>query len=129
MQTITTIGLDIARSVFQFTEFMPLARWSSEAAIDDVLRYTEPIPFGPFPVNGSTIEQLAKGVPLFSPIEGLEESMWKKNCSTCHKWDRQALCEQGASYAKNPRFALRHPHPYGGAYKAALMQWAKAGCQ
>ena len=102
---------------------------ASEAAIDDVLRYTEPIPFGPFPVNGSTIEQLAKGVPLFSPIEGLEEGMWKKNCSTCHKWDRQALCEQGASYAKNPRFALRHPHPYGGAYKAALMQWAKAGCQ
>ena len=64
-----------------------------------------------------------------APIDGLEETVWKKNCSNCHKWERQSLCEQGASYAKNPRFALRHPHPYGGGFKAALMQWAKAGCQ
>ncbi len=96
---------------------------------DDVLRFSQPVPFGPFPVNGSSIEKLAEGIPQFAPFDGLEESQWKKNCSTCHKWDRQALCEQGASYAKNPRNALRHPHPYGGAYKSALMQWAKSGCQ
>ena len=30
---------------------------------------------------------------------------------------------------KNPRNALRHPHPFGGAYKSALMQWARNGCQ
>lgn len=100
-----------------------------EPAPEDVLRFGDPIPFGPFPVNGSTIEQLAKGTPMFSPIEGLEENVWKKNCVNCHKWDRQSLCEQGASYAKNPRFALRHPHPYGGGFKAALMHWAKSGCQ
>ena len=94
-----------------------------------MLRFSTPIPFGPFPVNGNTIERLAESVPQFPPFDGLEESMWKKNCSTCHKWDRQALCEQGASYAKNPRNALRHPHPFGGAYKSALMQWAKTGCQ
>jgi hypothetical protein len=97
---------------------------------EDVLRFNEPVPFGPFPVNGRSIEELAtKGTPQFPPIEGLDESLWKKSCPSCHKWDRQALCEQGASYAKNPRNALRHPHPFGGAYKSALMQWAKSGCQ
>jgi hypothetical protein len=32
MQTITTIGLDIAKSVFQVTELRPVARWSSGAS-------------------------------------------------------------------------------------------------
>jgi hypothetical protein len=95
---------------------------------DDVLRFSQPVPFGPFPVNGKSIEELAKGVPQFPPFEGLEENLWKKNCASCHKWDRQTLCEQGASYAKNPRYALRISHPYGG-FSSALMQWAKSGCQ
>lgn len=102
---------------------------AAAAPADDILRFTQAIPFGPYPVNGSSIQHLAEAIPQFPPFDGLEESMWKKPCSTCHKWDRQALCEQGASYAKNPRNALRHPHPYGGAYKSALMQWARSGCQ
>ena len=32
MQTTTTIGLDIAKSVFQVTELMLPARWSSAAS-------------------------------------------------------------------------------------------------
>ena len=28
-----------------------------------------------------------------------------------------------------PQLILRKPHPYGGAFKDALMQWAKSGCQ
>ncbi|MES5484558.1 hypothetical protein QMZ05_17515 [Bradyrhizobium sp. INPA03-11B] len=102
---------------------------AAAAPADDTLRFTQPIPEGPFPVQGQSIEQLARGIPQFPPIEGLPEEVWKKSCQSCHQWDRQALCEQGASYAKNPRSALRHPHPYGGAYKAALMRWAKSGCQ
>jgi len=101
----------------------------ANAPADDVLRFSAPIQFGPFPVNGNSIEHLAESIPQFPPFDGLEENMWKKKCSACHKWDRQALCEQGTSYVKNPRNALRHPHPFGGAYKSALMQWAKAGCQ
>ncbi len=107
----------------------PPAAPAAAAPADDVLRFSQPVPFGPFPVNGTSIEKLAEGIPQFPPFDGLDESQWKKNCAACHKWDRQALCEQGASYAKNPRNALRHPHPYGGAYKSALMQWAKGGCQ
>ena len=79
------------------------------AAEDNVVRFTEPLTFGPFPVNGSSLEQLSQGVPLFPPIEGLDESIWKRNCSACHKWDRRTLCEQGASYAKNPARSAAAP--------------------
>jgi hypothetical protein len=93
------------------------------------LRFNEPVPFGPFPVNGNTIKQLADSIPFFPPIEGQNEALWKKNCSTCHKWDRQTLCQQGASYAANPQNMLRQQHPFGGAFKVALMRWSKSGCQ
>lgn len=97
---------------------------------DDVLKYTAPLSFGPFPVNGHSIEELILGTPLFPPIEGLDDSVWKKTCSNCHKWDQRTLCEQGTSYAKNPKASLRISHPYGaGIFQLALMRWAKAGCQ
>jgi hypothetical protein len=96
---------------------------------EDVLKYSAALNFGPFPVNGQSIEQLITGTPLFPPIEGLDDSIWKKTCSNCHKWDQRTLCEQGATYAKNPKAALRLTHPYGGAFKIALMRWVKAGCQ
>jgi hypothetical protein len=100
------------------------------ASSDDVVKYSAPLTFGPFPVNGHSIEELILGVPLFPPIEGLDESVWKKTCSNCHKWDQRTLCEQGTSYAKNPKASLRISHPYGaGILQLALMRWAKAGCQ
>ena len=96
---------------------------------EDILQYSRPIPFGAYPVMGKSIEELARGVPLFPPLEGLDEKEWKKPCSSCHQWTRDSLCMQANSYAKNPRSTLRHPHPYGGVYKSALMQWAKTGCK
>ena len=95
----------------------------------DVVRFKEPLTSGPYPVNGSSLEQLVNGIPLFPPIEGLDEAVWKKNCNACHKWDQRTLCEQGATYVKNPKSALRGSHPYGGAEKVAMMEWAKTGCQ
>jgi hypothetical protein len=99
------------------------------AAAEEVVRFNEPLTTGPYPVNGQSLEQLVAGIPLFPPIEGLPEALWKKPCSSCHKWDRRTLCEQGATYVKNPQSALRGSHPYGGAEKLAIMQWAKTGCQ
>jgi hypothetical protein len=96
---------------------------------EEVVRFDQPLKTGPPPVNGRSLEQLVQGVPLFPPIEGLDESIWKKNCSACHKWDRRTLCEQGATYLKDPKMALRGSHPYGGPEKVAIMQWAKTGCQ
>jgi hypothetical protein len=107
----------------------PSAQTTAPGSQDEVLRFSKPIPFGPYPVAGNSIEQLAAGIPMFPPLEGLDESQWKKSCSNCHKWDHSTLCAQGTTYAKSPQLILRKPHPYGGAFKDALMQWAKSGCQ
>jgi hypothetical protein len=95
---------------------------------EDALRFDQPIPFGPFPVNGHSLEEMIDTMPLFSPIEGLEEPLWKKKCTSCHQWNKERLCEQGGTYVQNPRNVLRVQHPFGGALKIALMRWAKSGC-
>lgn len=96
---------------------------------EEVLHFDQPIPFGPFPVNGHSIKEMIDTVPLFSPIEGLDdESAWKKNCTSCHQWNKERLCQQALTYVRQPRFVLRVPHPFGGALKLALMRWAKSGC-
>ncbi len=102
---------------------------SADAGGEHVPRYSEPIESGPPPVNGHSLEELMKGIPIFSPIEGLDEKVWKKDCSSCHEWNRQTLCQQGQVYIKDPRTELRIPHPYGGPEKVAIMKWARAGCQ
>jgi hypothetical protein len=96
---------------------------------EEVLRFDAPIPFGPFPVNGHSIKEMIESTPLFAPIEGLDEALWKKKCTTCHQWNKERLCEQGKTYAENPKYVLRQPHPFGGALKIALMRWAISGCQ
>ena len=95
---------------------------------EDVLRFEQPIPFGPYPLNGRTLKQLIDSVPMFPPIEGIDESLWKKNCTGCHQWNQARLCEQAKTYVETPRNALRVPHPFGGTLKIALMRWAKSGC-
>jgi len=96
---------------------------------DDALRFDQPIPFGPFPVNGRSLKEMVDTTPLFSPLEGLDEGLWKKNCRECHQWDQARLCQQAATYVQAPKHVLRVPHPFGGALKLALMKWAKSGCQ
>jgi len=94
------------------------------------LMFDQPVPFGAFPVRGNTLKKLVtKGKPLFSPLKGLDESLWKMQCANCHKWNQKRLCNQGASYIKSAKAVFRHQHPYGGTYKLALMRWAKAGCK
>jgi hypothetical protein len=96
---------------------------------EDILHFDQPIPFGAFPVNGHSIAEMIEQVPLFPPIEGLPEDLWKKKCTTCHQWNQARLCEQASTYVKSPRDVLRVPHPFGGTLKLALMRWAKSGCQ
>jgi hypothetical protein len=96
---------------------------------DEILRFDQPIPFGPYPLNGKSLKELIDTVPMFAPIEGLDESLWKKNCRECHQWSQSNLCQQAATYLQTPRYALRVPHPFGGTIQIALMRWAKSGCQ
>jgi branched-chain amino acid transport system substrate-binding protein len=105
-----------------------IAGQSTALPPESILYFDQPVPFGPVPVNGKTIKQLADGIPLFPPIEGQDEALWKKNCSACHKWDRETLCQQGARYLADPNTVLRLQHPYGGPFKVALMRWSRSGC-
>jgi uncharacterized caspase-like protein len=102
---------------------------SPSPSAEAILRFNAPVTTGPMPVNGHSLAELITGVPLFPPIDGLEETVWKKHCDSCHRWDQTSLCEQGRTYLKNPKAALRVSHPYGGPEKVAMMQWAKTGCQ
>ena len=95
---------------------------------EEILRFDQPIPFGPYPLNGKSLKELIDTVPMFSPIEGLEEALWKKNCRECHQWDQARMCQQASTYVQTPRHALRVPHPFGGTLQIAMMRWAKSGC-
>jgi len=101
----------------------------TRSAAGEAVKFAEPITFGAYPVIGHSLAELIAGVPLFPPIEGLEESAWKKTCNNCHKWDKQSLCVQAGIYMKNPKAALRVKHPYGGPEKVAMIKWAEGGCQ
>lgn len=98
------------------------------AVLEGILKFTEPVPYGAHQVRGKSLKELVEGEPLFPPIEGLPESLWKKQCSSCHKWTAKLLCEQGQSYIPRAAEIFRHQHPYGGAYKLSLMRWSKTGC-
>lgn len=108
----------------------PPVRKNGTAAMrpEDVLHFDQPIPFGPFPVNGHSIKEMIDNMPLFSPVEGLDENLWKKKCTSCHQWNKDRLCQQALTYVRQPRNVLRVPHPFGGTLKLALMRWAKSGC-
>lgn len=93
--------------------------------------FDQPMQEGVAEIVGKTLLQAAGGNPLFAPIEGLPESMWKdQECGSCHQWDRSSLCDQAMTYLKQSASrALQKPHPYGGSFKRNLRTWAKGDCQ
>ncbi|TMM54119.1 caspase family protein [Sulfitobacter sabulilitoris] len=94
------------------------------------LTYVMPFPIGGPPIEGQTIEQITGLSPLFAPIVGLPESLWKdQKCSSCHEWTREALCTQGKTYVSAPDdTAVTKKHPFGGVFKKGLRGWAGADC-
>ncbi len=82
-------------------------------------------------VIGSSIAQLILGAPLFAPIEGIPEELWKdQTCANCHDWNREALCDQGKTYMKaSAERALSKSHPYGGGFKQNVRAWAANECR
>jgi hypothetical protein len=104
-------------------------RQSAKAGLQDIVRFDQPVPFGPVPINGRSLKELADRVPMFPPVKEAENALWQKSCPSCHQWERQSICKQGETYLNNPRIALRQPHPFGGPFKVALMRWSKNGCQ
>ena len=97
---------------------------------DGPILFDRPIKFGDPAIDGKSIAQLIKGKPLFSPVEGLDKSVWEgKHCDGCHEWDETRLCEQAKNFAANDVSVLRLQHPLGTRFKVALAKWAQGGCK
>ncbi|RUU93761.1 peptidase c14 caspase catalytic subunit p20 [Mesorhizobium sp. M7A.F.Ca.MR.176.00.0.0] len=97
---------------------------------DAPIFFDHPIDFGDPAIDGKSIAQLIKGKPLFSPVEGLDKSVWEdKRCDGCHEWDEARLCEQAKNFATNDASVLRLQHPLGTRFKVALAKWAQGGCK
>ena len=96
-----------------------------------VIRFGDPLVSDVPQLSGRSISQVIRGSPIYPPIPGLPEAVWQnKPCSNCHQWTEAALCEQASRYlvARAER-ALDKPHPFGGAFKTALRDWAAGGCR
>lgn len=99
-------------------------------ASDGPVFFNRPVKFGDPAIDGKSIAQLIKGEPLFSPVEGLDKSVWEgKHCDGCHEWNQARLCEQAKNFAANDVSVLRLQHPLGTRFKVALARWAQGGCQ
>lgn len=96
----------------------------------DGLDGNSPFTSGPPEIAGKTIAEVVALSPLFSPIEGIPDELWKgQRCSNCHQWTRDALCTQANSYlTENAARSLAKEHPFGGPFKGSLRNWAQGGC-
>jgi hypothetical protein len=82
-------------------------------------------------IDGRSIEELIRGSPLYAPIEGLPEELWKgQTCSNCHSWTREALCDQARTYlGASAERSLQKQHPLGAGFKSVLGIWASGDCR
>lgn len=113
---------------------------TEQARSSDAATANAPVPAGPItfekPLSTDpsdtprSLRELADGSPLFPPIADLPAEYWEeKNCSNCHAWKQDNLCEQAQFLASKDADAMvRIKHPYGGFFKDALKQWAADGC-
>ena len=94
------------------------------------VKFDEKLALPGTPMDGKSLEELIVGSPVFPPIEGLEDSIWKgKNCGTCHQWTKERLCVQAKTYIGAEQMVGRLEHPYGLPFKQLLERWAEGGCQ
>lgn len=96
-----------------------------------VVTFSAPLVVGNAAIIGQSIEQLIATTPLYAPIEGLPDEVWKdKTCDTCHVWTQEALCTQANTYlGQNAQRSLALQHPLGNEFKFTLRAWATGGCQ
>ncbi|MFC6637774.1 hypothetical protein [Sulfitobacter sediminilitoris] len=100
---------------------------AAPAPMGTELTWTMPFTSGVDRLIGKSIEELVTLSPLFPPIEGLPEELWKEqSCSNCHQWTKEALCTQGQTYVNaGNNDAVSKQHPYGGGFKMNVRSWAE----
>ena len=107
---------------------------TEEAAPEEpvvAVTFSAPLTVGTPEVIGKSLEELIQSSPLFPPVEGLPEEYWKEQeCSNCHEWEQANLCTQANSYLSDRGGEnLTKRHPFGGAFKLNLRNWAQSGCE
>lgn len=103
----------------------------SAALSGEIVTFLMPIRDAGSAINGQSLAALAAAAPAYPPVEGLPDSYWKsQSCAACHQWTKETLCEQGAFYVKNQTARnIQKQHPFGGAFKQQLRNWAQSGCK
>jgi len=93
--------------------------------------YDGPLAFGAPEIIGKTFTEILGQSPLYPPIEGLPDAVWKEQtCAGCHQWQRDDLCTQATTYiAANPAQYQEKLHPFGGTLKINLRNWAQNDCR
>ncbi|WP_108262851.1 hypothetical protein [Mangrovicoccus ximenensis] len=109
----------------------PAAREPEPQAEPAPVFFDRPMTDGAPEIVGRTIMEVTQLSPLYPPIEGLPEAVWKdKQCSSCHSWTREALCTQAQVYLKESMTrAVAKDHPLGGSFKRNLRAWAGNDCR
>lgn len=104
---------------------------AAPAPMGTELTFSMPFTSGDPVLVGNSIAQIVELSPLFPPIEGIPEELWKdQTCSNCHQWTKEALCTQGTTYVTaTDDTAVSKPHPFGGSFKLNLRAWADGGCK
>jgi hypothetical protein len=109
---------------------------SSEASAPAIplpaeVTFDAPLTEVPEEIAGRSIAELIQGSPLYPPIDGLPEEVWRsQTCSHCHQWTRDDLCTQAQTYLTSPaERTLSADHPLGPAFRRVLRVWAGGGCQ
>ncbi|MGC1505115.1 MAG: caspase family protein [Sulfitobacter sp.] len=115
----------------QTAEPVVVASRAAAAPMGAELTFQMPFSNGGAAITGKSIEELVNLSPIFPPIEGLPEELWKdQTCSNCHQWTKDALCTQGTTYVTAADdTAVSKKHPYGGDFKLNLRAWASGGCK
>ena len=100
------------------------------ASMPSIVTFTAPLDGFSAEVDGRSIAQIIEGSPLFPPIEGLPDELWKdQTCSNCHSWTQEALCDQAQVYLGDlAAQSLAKQHPMGGGLKRAMQSWAVRDC-
>lgn len=95
------------------------------------VRYDLPMNFGNEGTIGRSLSTIFSTAPMFPPIEGLPDEIWKdKSCNSCHQWTRADLCVQAQTYIeKKPVKYQEKQHPFGGMLKINMRSWALGGCE
>lgn len=109
----------------------PAAAAGPSDALPATVAFDAPLGAGGPGIEERSLAELILGAPLFAPIDGLPDEVWKgKSCSNCHQWTREALCTQAETYlADSATRSLAKRHPYGGVFKGSMRVWASDGCQ